>query len=374
MAKKAYIGVDGKARKVKRSYIGVDGKARKIRRGYIGVGGVARLCYSSVGTLSYYGTAAAANSATYYGHGAANSKYAVFGGGQPNGSTALATNTAYNADLTKVSCPDCSNTGGNKFAAGNSQYVFIPTKGGKIDTFNTSLTRKTITGWTWEEAPATGVLKKSDRVVYASSSAVKVINSNLTIQTVSQSSGGTYATAAPVDGGVVFGGGMTSTWNVYNSAMYGLNENLTVTSATALTGNNRRFTGPLNGCGIIAGGGEGTSKKADCVRYDGNFTQTKLANLPASRSFGASASLENYFLILGGEVGNGTGTGGTSNTVLSYDNNFTCSTAASMSRVFAGGAAAVIGNSALVWGGFSSTSWSWSSGPVTSAVDVYQEI
>lgn len=42
-----YIGVDGKARKVKGGYVGVDGVARKIKKGYIGVDGVARLCYQS---------------------------------------------------------------------------------------------------------------------------------------------------------------------------------------------------------------------------------------------------------------------------------------------------------------------------------------
>ena len=41
-----YIGVDGKARKIKGGYIGVDGKARKIKKGYIGdENGVARLCW-----------------------------------------------------------------------------------------------------------------------------------------------------------------------------------------------------------------------------------------------------------------------------------------------------------------------------------------
>lgn len=44
-----YIGVDGKARKVKGAYIGVDGVARKIKKGYIGdENGKARLCWSGV--------------------------------------------------------------------------------------------------------------------------------------------------------------------------------------------------------------------------------------------------------------------------------------------------------------------------------------
>ena len=42
-----YIGVDGKARKIKGGYIGVDGKARKIKKGYIGVNGVAQLCWTA---------------------------------------------------------------------------------------------------------------------------------------------------------------------------------------------------------------------------------------------------------------------------------------------------------------------------------------
>lgn len=43
-----YIGVDGKARKVKGGYIGIDGKARKLKKGYIGdENGVARLCWSA---------------------------------------------------------------------------------------------------------------------------------------------------------------------------------------------------------------------------------------------------------------------------------------------------------------------------------------
>lgn len=50
-----YIGVDGKARKVKGGYIGIDGKARKIKKGYIGdANGVARLCYSLGTKLSEY--------------------------------------------------------------------------------------------------------------------------------------------------------------------------------------------------------------------------------------------------------------------------------------------------------------------------------
>jgi hypothetical protein len=49
MAKCAYIGVDGVARKIKQPYIGVDNVARKVTKAYIGVDNVARQ-YLSGGT------------------------------------------------------------------------------------------------------------------------------------------------------------------------------------------------------------------------------------------------------------------------------------------------------------------------------------
>lgn len=48
MAKNAYVGVSGVARKVKSQYVGVNGVARKVTKGYVGVNGVARLCFQSM--------------------------------------------------------------------------------------------------------------------------------------------------------------------------------------------------------------------------------------------------------------------------------------------------------------------------------------
>lgn len=46
----AYVGIDGKARKITNMYVGVDGVARKIIKGYVGVDGIARLIYSASST------------------------------------------------------------------------------------------------------------------------------------------------------------------------------------------------------------------------------------------------------------------------------------------------------------------------------------
>lgn len=47
MAKNAYVGVSGIARRVNQPYVGINGVARKVTDGYIGVSGVARKCYES---------------------------------------------------------------------------------------------------------------------------------------------------------------------------------------------------------------------------------------------------------------------------------------------------------------------------------------
>ena len=84
MAKKAYIGVNNVARKIKKGYIGVNGVARKIKKAYIGVDGVARPCWGG-GWPEYYGVAPnlTGSSSRRLGYIAAAhvGNYAIFSGG-----------------------------------------------------------------------------------------------------------------------------------------------------------------------------------------------------------------------------------------------------------------------------------------------------
>ena len=84
MAKKAYIGVNGKARNIKKIYLGVDGKARKVKKAYVGVGGVARPCWAGSG-VAYFGTIDPLTTARYSGSSVAfPNGYALFTGGSTN--------------------------------------------------------------------------------------------------------------------------------------------------------------------------------------------------------------------------------------------------------------------------------------------------
>ena len=84
MAKKAYIGVNGKARNIKKIYLGVDGKARKVKKAYVGVGGVARPCWAGSG-VAYFGAIDSLTAARYRGSSVAlPNGYALFTGGSTN--------------------------------------------------------------------------------------------------------------------------------------------------------------------------------------------------------------------------------------------------------------------------------------------------
>ena len=95
MAKGAYIGVGGKAHKIRKGYIGVAGKARKIKKAYIGIGGKARPCWSG-GELTYYGTITPLSKATYLLAATTIGNYALFAGGNDIGTV-----NAYDDSLTK---------------------------------------------------------------------------------------------------------------------------------------------------------------------------------------------------------------------------------------------------------------------------------
>ena len=54
MAKKAYVGVNGVARKVSKIYVGVNGVARKVVKGYVGVNGVAKQFWGDSGKFWFF--------------------------------------------------------------------------------------------------------------------------------------------------------------------------------------------------------------------------------------------------------------------------------------------------------------------------------
>ena len=105
MAKKAYIGVNNVARRIKKMYVGVNGVARRIKKAYIGIGGVARPCFS-LEEVKYYGTATNLSVARNYLAATTVGNYALFGGGYNN--SYRDTVDVYNSSLTKSTATNLS--------------------------------------------------------------------------------------------------------------------------------------------------------------------------------------------------------------------------------------------------------------------------
>ena len=107
MTKKAYIGVNGIARKIKKGYVGINNLSRKIKKAYIGVGGIARPFWSG-GKLTYYGTITPLSQARGYLAATSIEGYAIFGGGEGSSHVLSSAVDAYDSNLTRSTPIDLS--------------------------------------------------------------------------------------------------------------------------------------------------------------------------------------------------------------------------------------------------------------------------
>lgn len=69
MAKKAYIGVDDKARYIKEIHIGVNGVAKRVKKVYLGVNGVAKLVFRWIVTGVLEPTISMVTNVAFYWNG-----------------------------------------------------------------------------------------------------------------------------------------------------------------------------------------------------------------------------------------------------------------------------------------------------------------
>lgn len=151
MAKKAYIGIDGVARKAKKIYLGINNKARKVKKGYIGIGGVARPFWPSLEGVEYYGQITPLSKARYHFNAKTtpDGEHILFGGGA-NNTSVLDTIDCYDKSLTRtlpttLSQARCdlavANTGGYVLFAGGGNGLYGTTGYNTVDYYNASLSR-----------------------------------------------------------------------------------------------------------------------------------------------------------------------------------------------------------------------------------------
>ena len=217
MAKKAYIGVDGKARKIKKGYIGIGGKARKIKKAYIGVGGVARPCWSG-GELAYYGEITDLSTSRRSTAATSNGNHALFAGGY-DGSKSVSTVDAYDKNLVHTAAPDLGSAKQRAAGARAGNYAVFAGGASKdpssalgkyktVDAYDRKLTRTSVTSLTNGMYDYNGITL-GECALFAGNAAADCYDNRLAKVNATAPSGNRMNAAAGVIGdfGIFIGGG-----------------------------------------------------------------------------------------------------------------------------------------------------------------------
>ncbi|WP_033118139.1 hypothetical protein [Intestinimonas butyriciproducens] len=365
MAKRVYIGVGGKARKVKKIYIGVAGVARKVKKAYIGVGGVARIFWSG-GQIESYGEVTALSVGRQEPAGNAIGGYALFAGGRSASSTYRNTIDAYNSSLTRSTPVTLSGVRANLctckagsyalFGGGHSSNSAYATT---VDAFNSTLTRTTATACgercVWPACAALGTAglfaQSSGTSNGASYNKVYLYNSSLTQSTGTLSRDRSWLAGGAIGSYALFAGGYYNPSDddkdpTYYNTVDAFNSSLTRSLATGLSAARGEMF-PVNAGDFLlfAGGSNASGVRNTVDAYNSSLTRTTATSLPTASYVGAMSgvTLEGKALIE------------TKDTMLIYDESLTQTILETFDSAYgtrSDAAAAVVGSYGLFAGGY----------------------
>lgn len=346
MAKGAYIGVSGVARKIIKGYIGIENIARKVTKAYIGVGNVARPCWSAGGGVVYYGALEKLMVSTDYHTGAEVGNYALSGGGNSYQDDVYAWDSA----LVRTSLSPLQYGRSDLGAGSNENYVVFgggyasdQSQSVYTDAYNTSLVRSSPTslveGVRYAKGGRVGgyALIGGGAVSMGTSSKVNAYNGVLT-RTVVDLSTGMQSHAC----------GCSEYYAIFADqyAVNAFGSSLTRTACASLAVTRTGFCGAHVGNHIMFAGGWYNSARCDHVEaYDENLVKTTLSALSIGRSDMAGVSLNGFALFSGGYSGS------VSAVTDAYDANLVRSTIQSISVARRRPVGIRAGNYGLIVGG-----------------------
>ena len=341
MAKKAYIGVNGVARKIKKGYIGVDGVAHKIKKAYIGIGGVARPCWSG-GELAYYGAITPLSQVRSKLAAATVGNHALFGGGAYRNSS---TYVAGYSDV--VDSYDASLTKGTPTALSRPRQQLAATTVGDHALFGGGY----------------GYNKYGIDEVYVS--AVTAYNASLSLTTPTELSlARRYLAAASNQNYALFAGGNAKSMAT-TSIVDAYDTSLTRTTPTELSSGRYSMGATTIGDRILFGGGQrggGYPYTSDVVdAFDATLVRSTPTTLSLARYGLVATAVEGFALFAAGYDGSGY-----SRVVDVYDESLVRTTATELSRERFQLAATTVGNCAIFGGG-----WTQRSSTYLDVVDAY---
>ena len=355
MAKNAYIGVRGKARKISKMYFGVAGKARLITNAYIGIGGKARPWYSLDSKPAYYGTITSLSVARDGANGGSIGNYALFFGG--NNGKSLKTVDAYNSSLSRSNGPAMPISAHEPIVTSNSKYLIVSKYDG-VYALDSSLTWNTPEKRNESSYDNEGTSIGDYAVLgpgqnNGATSGVDAYNSSLT-HTVPDpfSVGRFWYGAASIGDYALFAGGYSSSTSKYYNTIDAYSSSLTHSTPVTLSKNLSRISATsITDYAIFA-----SSKVINA--FDKSLTRTLPPSFGVSRPFATAISIGGFAVFAGG------GTNPEYANVDSYSSDLTKVYAKNLSQARTYIGAATVGNYAIFAGGGnynSNTGWSYQS-------------
>lgn len=358
MAKRAYIGIDGSAEKIKKGHVGIDGTARKIKKAYIGIGGAARPCWSG-GELVYYGVLPSLSEAKYQMATVNVGKYGLVGCNRDR---------SYNVDVYDISLTHslapgsaqrshCSSANAGTYGLMHNFFASGSIWGNEINAYDEELTAQLSKSLTGTARGYTGGASAGEYGLFAGgasgfgswsgSSDVNVFDANLTVSSAaSLISSKYYVEGRSFSGKAVFAGGYNDSTRTDYLDMDVYDESLTKTSVPSLSSPKEGFHQAA-----IAGNHLLYSLINGSVDvYDTNFVKTNGPSLSAVRSMGTFANLDRFAIYAGGQSGSTM-----YNTVDVYDENLTRTTGTSINKARCRQSPLTVGNFALLCGGYAPT-------------------
>lgn len=339
MTKAIYIGVGGRARRVKKVYFGVSGIARKVKSAFIGIGDKARLFWS--GGEPVYFKSTTFGSARYHQMTGTIGDYALFAGGSTVSSASTRVD-AFNSVLTQSTAPSLGQAKSNGGAAnaGSSYLIFgggineSGTARATVYAYNAALTRSDPSALHTHKR-AFGAASVGGYGLFAGGyagdtpyySVTEAYNNALTKSTPDPLNVSRYDLGGATAGNyAVFAGGAGD--SIYNNAdAYdsGLTHQ-TLSQVTILS----PATASFNGCAYFM--------DDQCMVYSGSLTRSVLSNLFSVSTWqhGSAAAVGDY-LFIGGY--------GMNVDVLDKSNTKFATLSLTVARYYAG--AASIGNYAI---------------------------
>ena len=384
---RGYVGVGGKARKLRAIFVGVNGKARSVKTVYVGVNGKARLCWKRPGIYKYTGTLPTLSVArSALGAATANDKYAIFAGGH-TGSARSNVVDAYSIDLVRTNPMLLTTAVSNLFAGSIGDYaVFAGGLSGsastsaKINAYNSSLTKtslsKSLTTARYSGATAitgsgrgddpkllfAGGKNTTNNLSFSPKEEIYGLTRSLTYVGYSLPAATDSLAGAHVGEYAVFAGGALSGGNDTKSA-YAYDYALIRTNLTNLSYAREDMAGgSVGNYAIFAGGTVFVSSIGTCSygqtytdAYDDSLTKVTIKSIPSQETLKCSMSLFNnsYVLFVGGY----TRLNAATKSVVMYDKNLTQMRSSSYYMSYASylHAATTIGNYAITAGGYDET-------------------